>query len=138
MRKKVLLLAMFVGLLLSAIALTLAPIHVPSPLDKICHFAGFSALTAFAILTFDSFFGENSINPFILLTFVFGGFFAAIFEFAQNFVPKRSCDVNDLIVNLLGIAFICVASFLFYSGKKVVKSLQNRPTVTVDIKLAHE
>ncbi len=131
--KKAVLLIIFAMLIVVAILLNFAPIHVPSPMDKICHFAGFSVLTAFAILAFDSFFGEKSINSFILFVFIFGGVFAAIFEFSQSFVPQRSCDINDLFVNLSAIAFMCAISFLFYSWKKVVKSLQNRPAVALDI-----
>lgn len=118
--KKTLLLTAFVLLLITAFLLNITPVHVPDGIDKVFHFIGFSSLATFAILVFRSFFGEDSINFFIILVLIFGGVFAGIFEISQNFIPTRSCDINDWFMNLFGIAFSCALSFLFYAKKGIL------------------
>lgn len=48
----------------------------------------------------------------------FGGVFAGISEVLQKFIAIRSCDVNDWLVNLCGIALVCAITFLTNSKEK--------------------
>lgn len=54
---------------------------------------------------------------------IFGGFFAGISEVLQKLVSVRSCDVNDWIVNLLGISLVCVITFLINSKAGKIRDL---------------
>lgn len=116
--KKITLLITFILVVVAGILLDLAPIRVPDGIDKVYHFIGFSILSLFSILSFVEFFGKKSINIFLFFIMTFGGVFAGISEILQKYVAIRSCDVNDWFVNLLGIAFVCMVTFLTYSRQK--------------------
>lgn len=116
--KRITLLITFILVLTAGVLLDLAPIHVPDGIDKIYHFLGFSLLTFLAILNFVEFFGKKSIDSFLFFIMTFGGIFAGISEFLQKFVAVRDCDVNDWLVNLCGIAFVCAITFLIYAKEK--------------------
>lgn len=104
--------------LMAGVLLDLAPLHVPDGIDKIYHFVGFAVISVLAILTFVEFFGKKSINLFLLSVMSIGGFFAAISEFLQKLTAVRDCDVNDWLVDLLGITLICIVAFLIYAKQK--------------------
>lgn len=121
--KKVTLLVLFAVLLISGVILDLLPIRVPDGLDKIYHFVGFAALTITSIKLFEAFFGKKLINSFMMFILIFGGLFAGISEVLQKLVAVRSCDVNDWVVNLLGIGLVCVVTFLINSKASKIREL---------------
>ena len=116
--KKILLASAFVSCTVLGILLDIAPIHVSEEIDKICHFTGFSIITALAIVTFLAFFGRKSINSFLLFLLTFGGIFAGFTEILQRFITARSCCVEDWIVNLCGITVVSIFAFLFHSKRE--------------------
>lgn len=121
--KKATLLLLFVILLSSGVILDLLPIQVPDGIDKLYHFIGFAAITVTSISLFEAFFGKRLINSFLMCILIFGGFFAGISEVLQKLVSVRSCDVNDWIVNLLGISLVCVITFLINSKAGKIRDL---------------
>lgn len=111
-------LTIFILLIISGILLDLAPIKVPTGVDKILHFLGFFIFTMSAIITFYKFFGTKWLNLFFILVLTGGGLFAGLSESAQKFVAIRGCDPYDWITNIGGISLACVIFFLMNSFNK--------------------
>jgi len=111
-------LVLFLLILLMGIILDLAPIQVPDGIDKLYHFSGFALLTGFAISTYISFYGQNSLNYFFVFLLTFGGVFAGVAEFLQEFVLIRECSAGDWLMNLLGITIMVAIAYLNNSKNK--------------------
>ena len=111
-------LIIFISLLIIGIILDLAPIQVPTGIDKIYHFTGFFLITISSIVTFILFFGKKQLNYFFMFILIFGGLFAGISEILQKLTAVRGCDVMDWLVNICGIGVASALAFLMTSKRE--------------------
>ena len=102
--RKVISLLLFSLVLSAGLFLDTAPISVPDGIDKIYHFTGFFTITILSVFVFISFFNKKWLNSYLVLALLSGGAAAALSEYVQKSCPMRSCDSNDWIADLCGIA----------------------------------
>lgn len=110
-------LIVFVSLLIIGLFLNIAPIEVPSGVDKVYHFLGFFVISLSAISTFLAFFDKKWLNFFIIFILTVGALCAGLSEDAQKLTLVRGCDVFDWLANIGGITLASLLTF-FYMSKK--------------------
>ncbi|OGH96377.1 MAG: hypothetical protein A2104_04785 [Candidatus Melainabacteria bacterium GWF2_32_7] len=98
---------LFIGLLLSIL-----PIKVPGGIDKIFHFIVFYGTTTFSTYIIIKAFGNKWINHYLIAILMIGGGLATLSELIQDYVPLRSCDLDDWFINLTGIGASILVTYL--------------------------
>lgn len=92
------------------------------PLRKTAHFCIFSVLSMIAFSNI-YFFDRISYGAKYIIAFVFSSLYAATDEIHQRFVPGRSCELRDWIIDSLGVAtgllVLFVFLLMFYNCKRI-------------------
>jgi VanZ family protein len=81
--------------------LPMPPLGIHS-LDKLAHFGEFGLFAFLAFRSFSQMSQKMTANRAVLISALFLSFYAALTEVVQRYVPGRSSDLYDLIMDVLG------------------------------------
>jgi VanZ family protein len=97
----------FIGYGVIVIIASIIP-KLPTPpigfhgLDKLAHFVEFGLFAFLAFRSFSQMSHRITANRAVLISALFLSFYAALTEVVQQYVPGRSSDLYDLIMDVLG------------------------------------
>jgi VanZ family protein len=93
-------------------------------LRKIAHIAEYFVLTLLLWIAFKGSFGMNTVSLFIypaLVSFLY----AALDEFHQSFVPSRSGNIHDVLIDAIGIISFYIVLQIFAAIQKAKQRKQS-------------
>ena len=91
---------------------------------KAAHFSVYAVLAVFSYKTFRLIVGEKKRG--FGITLIFCVLMAIFDELHQLFVPGRSAEVRDVIIDTLGACFGLAVVWLSNTGLKIIRKLTNK------------
>jgi VanZ family protein len=86
--------------------------------DKLLHAGVYAVLAWFGLFSLKTINPDLSVRKFYFFIFLIHGIYGISDELHQLFVPNRSCDVFDVLADLIGIA-LAMGLYHWYSRFKV-------------------
>jgi len=80
---------------------------------KTAHFTEYAILGILFFLFFRQFFPQKNGSRYFILAILFGFFYACTDEIHQLFIPGRSGQFTDVLIDTLGASFGCLLLVLF-------------------------